>query len=226
MVQERFNSSSRHQLPATSYQLPANSCQLPEANGELEAGRWKLVAGFSLVEVVIALGLLTVVSLGVAQLFAASTRATWVARGNTSTTALAEQKMEQIRSLTWGFDADGQGLPVSDTSTDLSVFPPAQNGTGLNPTPSDSLEKNTPGCFEYLDANGSWVGNAATAPGSAVYVRRWSILPLPTNPNNTLVIQVLVSPLANEVGRLQTSFTRTRMAGDALLITVKTRKAS
>ena len=65
--------------------------------------------GFSLVEVVIALGILTGVSLGVAQLFAASTNANRVARNRTSTTAMAEQKMEQLRSLDWGFDLQGQG---------------------------------------------------------------------------------------------------------------------
>jgi prepilin-type N-terminal cleavage/methylation domain-containing protein len=182
--------------------------------------------GFTLIEVVIALGLLMVVSLGVAQLFAASTRANYIAKGNTSTTALAEQKMEQIRSLTWGFDLDGYGLPVSDTTTNLSVQPPAATGTGLNPTPASSLEENTAGCFEYVDAHGTWVGNDTTPPGTAVFVRRWSIQPLPTNPNNTLVIQVLVSPLANENARKTTDFTRTRMSGDALLISVKTRKAS
>jgi hypothetical protein len=37
---------------------------------------------------------------------------------------------------------------------------------------------------------------------------------------------VLVTPLANEIARKETTFTRTRMAGDALLISVKTRKAS
>ena len=73
--------------------------------------------GFSLIEVVVAMGLLTMVSLGVAQLFAASTRVNIIARGQTSTTMLAEQKLEQIRSLTWGFDTDGEGLPVSDTSS-------------------------------------------------------------------------------------------------------------
>src|SRR5687768_11233015 len=93
--------------------------------------------GFSLTEVVIAMGLLTTVSLGVAQLFAVSTKANQVARGQTSTTAMAEQKMEQLRALTWGFDPAGQGLPVSDTSTNLSVAPPASNGSGLNPSPVD-----------------------------------------------------------------------------------------
>jgi hypothetical protein len=58
-----------------------------------------------------------------------------------------------------------------------------------------------------------------------VYIRRWSILPLPTNPNNTLVIQVLVTPVANEQARVASNFTRTRMPGDALLISIKTRKA-
>ena len=87
--------------------------------------------------------ILTVVSLGVAQLFAASTRVNIIARGQTSTTMLAEQKIEQIRSLTWGFDTNGEGLPVSDTTSDLTVYPTTQNGSGLNPSPADSLEQNT-----------------------------------------------------------------------------------
>ena len=45
--------------------------------------------GFSLVEVLVAMGLLTAVSMGVAQLFALSTRANLIAKGQTSTTAMA-----------------------------------------------------------------------------------------------------------------------------------------
>jgi prepilin-type N-terminal cleavage/methylation domain-containing protein len=182
--------------------------------------------GFTLVEVIIAMGILTAVSLSVAQLFATSTRANLAARTRTSTTAMAEQKLEQIRSLTWGFDTQGQGLPVSDTTTNLTVYPLTQNGNGLNPSPSDSLEQNTTGFFDFLDAGGNWVGTGAQIPGTAAYVRRWSITPLPTNPNNTLIIQVLVTPLSNEQGRVASPFTRTRMLGDALLISVKTRKAA
>lgn len=182
--------------------------------------------GFSLVEVLVSMGLLTAVSLGVAQLFALSTRANVVAKGLTSTTAMAEQKLEQLRGLTWGFDLTGQGLPVSDTTTNLTVSPPAHDGSGLNPSPIDSLEQNTAGFVDFLDGGGNWVGTGSTAPASAVYIRRWSIQPLPTNPNNTLVIQVLVTPVTNEQARVQSQFTRTRMAGDALLISVKTRKAS
>jgi prepilin-type N-terminal cleavage/methylation domain-containing protein len=182
--------------------------------------------GFSIIEVVISMALLTVVSLGVAQLFGASTRQNLVARGLTSTTALAEQKMEQLRALTWGFDKDGQGLPVSDTTTNLAVYPPTSSGTGLNPSPADALDKNTAGFVDFLDAYGNWVGTGLTPPSNAVYVRRWSIQPLPLNPNNTLVIQVLATPVANEHVRRATPSGQVRMAGDALLLSVKTRKAS
>jgi prepilin-type N-terminal cleavage/methylation domain-containing protein len=183
-------------------------------------------AGFSLIEVIISMALLTTVSLGVAQVFAMTTRVNYVARGQTSATTMAEQKIEQIRGLTWGFDLQGQGLPQTDTTTNLAVWPADKTGAGLNPSPSDSLERNTVGYVDYLDPNGTWVGTGVTPPGNAMYIRRWSIQPMPTNPNNTLVFQVLVTTVASEATRVATSFTRTRMLTDALIVSVKTRKAS
>lgn len=181
--------------------------------------------GFSLVEVLISMGILTAVSLGVAQLFGLSTRANYIARGQTSSTAMAEQKMEQLRALTWGFDSQGQGLPVSDTVTNLAVDPASANGAGLNPSPTDALEENTPGYVDFLDAHGTYVGTGMTPPGSAAFIRRWAVRPLPTNPNNTLVLQVLVTPVSNEGARIAGNGPRRRMAGDTLLVSVKTRKA-
>jgi prepilin-type N-terminal cleavage/methylation domain-containing protein len=182
--------------------------------------------GFSLVEVIVAMGLLTVVSLGVAQLFAVSARANHVAKGQTSATSLAEQKLEQLRSLTWGFDAKEQGLPVSDTTTNLATDPPTSSGSGLNPSPSESLRSNQAGYVDFLDGHGAYVGTGSVIPAAAVYVRRWSIQPLPTNPNNTLILQVLVSPVSNERIRQQgDADTLNRLPGDALLVSVKTRKA-
>jgi len=182
--------------------------------------------GFSLIEVIISMGLLTTVSLGVAQLFAVSTKANRTARNQTSAVTLAEQKIEQIRSLTWGFDLNGQGLPVTDTTTNLAVYPHTNTGSGLNPSPSDSLLTNRDGFVDYLDRNGVWVGTGAQPPGNATYIRRWAIVPLPTNPNNTLVIQVVVTPVSDEMQRVDTGQnTRPRMPGDAVLISVKTRKA-
>jgi type II secretory pathway pseudopilin PulG len=183
--------------------------------------------GFSLVEVIISMGLLTTVSLGVAQLFAVSTQANLVARSSTSTTALAEQKMEQIRSLSWGFDLQGQGLPVTDTTTNLAEYPFTTDGGGLNPSPTDSLSQNRPGYVDYLDATGTWLGSGDAPPAGAAFVRRWAIQPLPTNPNNTLVIQVLVTTVGNESRRIASgNGTNARLPGDALLTSVKTRKAS
>jgi len=182
--------------------------------------------GFSLIEVIISMGLLTTVSLGVAQLFAVSTKANRTARNQTSAVTLAEQKIEQIRSLTWGFDLNGQGLSVTDTTTNLAVYPHTNTGSGLNPSPSDSLLTNRDGFVDYLDRNGVWVGTGAQPPGNATYIRRWAIVPLPTNPNNTLVIQVVVTPVSDEMQRVDTGQnTRPRMPGDAVLISVKTRKA-
>ncbi len=182
--------------------------------------------GFSLVEVLVSMGLLTVVSLGVAQMFGIATRANYTAKGQTSTTVLAEQKIEELRSLMWGFDTEGLGLPVTDTTTNLTVYPHTSTGTGLNPTPAGSLEENTPGCVDYLDGNGAWVGTGVNPPGTAVYIRRWAIQPLPTNPNNTLVLQVLVTPVTTEALRTRLAEGRTRQPGDSLIVTVKTRKAS
>jgi prepilin-type N-terminal cleavage/methylation domain-containing protein len=181
--------------------------------------------GFSLVEVLISMGLLTVVSLGVAQLFAVSTRANVVAKGQTSTTAMAEQKMEQLRGLTWGFDTAGQGLPLSDTTTNLAVDPQTATGSGLNPSPSTTINENVAGYVDFLDAHGTYVGTGTAVPAAASYIRRWSIQPLPTNPNNTLVFQVLVTPASNEAARVPGPGARKRMAGDAFLVTLRTRKA-
>jgi type II secretory pathway pseudopilin PulG len=195
------------------------------SSNSVRCGGRSHAGGFSLVEVLISMGLLTVVSLSVAQLFAMSTQSNRTARGLTSTTALAEQKLEQLRSLMWGFATDGTGLPLSDTSTNLAVTPATQMGTGLNPSPSDSLDRNTTGFVDFLDESGTWLGTGNVPPARTVYVRRWSITPLPTNPNNTLILQVLVTPLAMEAMRGESLEARRRMPGEAWLISVKTRKA-
>lgn len=182
--------------------------------------------GFSLIEVLVSIGLLTVVSLSVGQLFAVATTANLNARGQTSTAILAAQKMEQLRGLTWGFDvATGLGLPLSDTATDLSTDPAsATGGRGLNPSPAGTLDSNTPGYVDYLDARGNWVGTGAAPPPGTIYIRRWAVEPLPTNPNNTLVLQVLVTTLRREI-RHTGSGPRQRLMDDTRLVSVKTRKA-
>ena len=181
--------------------------------------------GFTIIEVLIALLILAITALGVAQLFAVAIQATSGARNQTSTTVLAAQKMEQLRALTWGFDDSGTGLPVCDTTTDLTQEPPTATGSGLNPSPANSLDVNTPGFVDFLDQRGQRVGTGAVAPPTAIYIRRWSIRPLPTNPNNTLILQVLVTTVQREAQVGGTPGPRRRYADDALIVTVKTRKA-
>jgi prepilin-type N-terminal cleavage/methylation domain-containing protein len=181
-------------------------------------------AGFTIVEVLIAMMLLTMTALGVAQMFGLAIRATQAGRYQTSTAILASQKLEQLRALTWGFDSQGAGLPVSDTTTNLAVEPAANGGGGLNPSPSNSLSQNVPGYVDFLDARGQWVGTGTVPPVTALFIRRWNVSPLPVNPNNTLILQVLVTTVHRE--RQAPVGPRRRMADEALVATVKTRKAN
>jgi type II secretory pathway pseudopilin PulG len=151
--------------------------------------------GFSLVEVLVAAVILVTGLIAVAELFIISTNANRAARRVTTTAVLAQQKIEQLRGLTWGFD--DFGLPISDFSTNVTVTPPSSaGGVGLQASPNDTLATATPGYVDYLDAYGAWVGTGASPPAGALYERRWSIDPLPTNPNNTLVFQVVVDRIA------------------------------
>jgi type II secretory pathway pseudopilin PulG len=180
--------------------------------------------GFSLLEVLFATTILIVGVAGLAQLFAMSTRTNTSARATTFAAVLAQQKMEQLRSLTWGFD--NAGLPLTDTSTDTTgATESPTGGRGLTPSPSGTLGANTDGYCDFVDGNGQSVGGGTAPPPSAVYIRRWSIEPLPTNPNNTLVLQVLVTRKGNR-GTADTDVGVKRLPDEARIISVKTRKAT
>lgn len=183
--------------------------------------------GFSLVEVMFSMAILMAIALGVVQLFATATKSNLNAKGQTSTVTLAVQKMEQLRGLTWGFDLTGLGLPLSDTTTNLAQDPPTNDGRGLNPSPAGTLDANTDGYVDYLDQFGAWVGTGAMPPATAYYIRRWSIEPLPTNPNNTLILQVMVTTVATEQARQAAggAGSRRRQIADARIVSVKTRKS-
>ena len=179
-------------------------------------------AGFSLLEVMVATGLLATALVSLAQLFVISTKSNIGSHNTTYAAVLAEQKLEELRALAWGYDT--QGLPLSDTTTNTSVSPETPTGgTGLSPSPSSSLGSNTPGFVDYIDAFGNKLGTGGTPPNKAIYTRRWSITPLPTNPNNTLVLQVLVTRNNNR-GTADEGAVK-RLPEEARMITVKTRKA-
>lgn len=184
--------------------------------------RFSKESGFSLVETLVATLMLAMALTSLAELFAISVKNNAVARNGTFTSVLAAQKMEQLRALTWGFDV--LSLPISDTSTDTAVSPQVPTGgKGLSPSPSNTLRANTNGYVDYVDPQGVILGGGTVIPDNTAYIRRWLIEPLPTNPNNTLIIQVLVTRRRDrgiaDVGSVA------RAPEEARLITVKTRKA-
>jgi len=195
----------------------------------LARSRFSSEAGFSLVEVLIAMGVMTVGVVSLAQLFALSTRANHSSKTTTFTVMLAQQKMEQLRGLIWGFDTIG--LPISDVTTNSSVVPQSAGcptsttagvGTGLSPSPAGTLSDNVSGWVDYLDINGCLLSGGATAPNRTIYIRRWSVEPLPTNPNNTLILQVLVTRRTDR-GEADNGNV-TRLPEEARLMSIKTRK--
>ena len=179
-------------------------------------------SGFSLLEVLVATAILATSLVSLAQLFALSTRSNIGSRNMTYATVLAQQKLEELRSLSWGFDQ--VGLPISDITTDTTVTPETPTGgTGLSPSADSALQANTTGYVDYIDAYGNKMGGGTVPPQNAIYTRRWSISPLPTNPNNTLVIQVLVTRLKDRGAADQGAVKC--LPEEARMITVKTRKA-
>ena len=173
-----------------------------------------VMKGFTLLEVLVAMALLALAVAGVAGLAGVARQSATAARSHTMATLLAAQKMEQLLALTWRLDLAGSGLPESDTSTDLSYDPPQSGGAGLNASPAGTLQSDTAGYVDYMDAAGRWLGRGAPAPAAAAYVRRWSVQASPLNAD-ARVIQVLVRPAR-----------RSSAGADIVLSSIKTRKPS
>jgi type II secretory pathway pseudopilin PulG len=179
-------------------------------------------SGFSLVETLVATVLLATGILATAQMFVLATRGNMAAHRSTFAATLAAEKMEQLRGLTWGFD--DVGLPIQDFTTNISVDPPVAGGFGLSPSPDKALAANVDGYVDYVDRNGNTLGGGTDPPVDTVYVRRWSVEPLPTNPNNTLILQVLVFTLSDRDNEGEGPVLD-RVRDEARLVTVKTRKS-
>jgi prepilin-type N-terminal cleavage/methylation domain-containing protein len=120
--------------------------------------------GFSLVEVLVATAVVAVATLGLAQLLVMSVHTNRVSRFATVTTVLAFQKMEQLQSM---------------------------SGEEVRVAPSGALAVNTAGWFDTLDESGRVLETVLTG---AVFVRRWSVDPLPLP--DTVMLQVRVIPFA------------------------------
>jgi prepilin-type N-terminal cleavage/methylation domain-containing protein len=179
----------------------------------------KTDAGLTLVEVVIAIALFTLVSVGAAHLLVWVTRAMWSSGAETITLAAAQAKLEELESLAWRWDEAGNR--VSDLDTDLTGRTPASGGPGLAVSPPNTLDENVDGYVDYLDERGQWVGTGPSPPDSAAFARRWQVRTLAAAPDDTLIFRVLVVSLANNPasGRVISG----RGAGESVLTTARTR---
>ena len=149
--------------------------------------------GFTLLDALVATAILVTVTTGVAGLLTWSTRAAAAAGTQTTAVWLAQQKLEQLAALEWSVNE--AGLARSDDSTSVAVDPMRASGPGLRASPGSSADVNTPEYTDFVAADGSWRGDARPRAGAA-FVRRWSVVPLGSDPLNTLVITVSVRPLS------------------------------
>ena len=134
--------------------------------------------GFSLIEVLVSMALVATCAVGLAGLFAVSSRTTQESRIDTVATFAAEAKMAELRALPWAFDPANGHL----------VFDP-----GLAVSPQSSLNANVAGFVDFLNSAGVVVGSGVEPPREGVYLRRWSIQPLPSSPADALVLQVVAA---------------------------------
>ena len=171
--------------------------------------------GFTLIEVLVAMALLTVAALGGLQLVIVATEMMRDARTQSLAANVAASRLEQLRGLR--FEYDGAGVRVTDTSTDLSRDPPVPGGTGLRPSGAATLDANVAGYVDFLDSRGRWVGNGPAVPPGAAVVRRWAVEAVDAS-GDLLALQVLARPVTG--GRVGAG---ARVAGEARFVTLRAR---
>lgn len=128
--------------------------------------------GFTLVETLIATGLLITAMAGLAQLFALSVRSTRDSGQFGVALAAAQDKLESLRALRFGYDEAG-----------ATVTDPRLRGT-----PVASLSGDVEGCVDWLDGSGAGLADAH----GAAYVRRWRITTMASDEPEAIAIDVCV----------------------------------
>jgi type II secretory pathway pseudopilin PulG len=151
--------------------------------------------GFTLLETLVATGILITSLAGLAQLFGLSSQ--FARRAGVSGAALvaAQDKLESLRGHAFAYDS--AGAPVTDAA--------------LLPSPSDSLDSNVPPHVDWLDSSGSARSNAE----SAVLVRRWRVSRVDAGTPDAITIEVCVYRAGDDVGAAW---------ADACLSTIRTRQ--
>jgi prepilin-type N-terminal cleavage/methylation domain-containing protein len=151
--------------------------------------------GFTLIETVTAISIIAVALTALAQLFVMASQANADARRSSFASILAMQKIEELRSL--GPDLTQQG--------------------------EVSLSSDVSGACDFLDEYGRSLGSGTSPLPGTVYIRRWSVEPIPSDPE-TFVLQVSVFPRSGK-GGANPAGVEARTFGGAQIVTIKTRRA-
>ena len=150
-------------------------------------------AGISLIETMIALGLLLVAAAGIMTM-ATVAMSTTETQGHLAarTAEYAQDKMEQLLALQY-----------PDINTDTTVFPSAFTGAGTGLAPGGGLNPNAPvaGYSDYVDKS----GNVVPAGGNWQYVRVWQITANPANTMKTITVVTEVRYAVGQAGVLPRS---------------------
>lgn len=133
--------------------------------------------GFTLLETLVATGVLVTALAGLAQLFALSARSTQQAGEQGAALAAAQDQIEVLRSVAFGYG------PLGESVTDGA----------LSPSSGDSLTMDVPGYVDYLDASGETCDLDREDHG-AVWTRRWRVTAIDQLAPEALAIEVCVFP--------------------------------
>lgn len=151
--------------------------------------------GFTLLETLIATGILVTALAGVAQLFVLGGQLTRRAGASGFALLAAQDKLESLRGRAFTYDASG-------TAVTAAV---------LQPSPSSALAEDHEPYVDWLDQDGREV----TDPDDAVLVRRWRISTLGVTTPDAISIEVCVFRIAGAGDSL---------GADACLATIRTRQ--
>lgn len=151
--------------------------------------------GASLIEAVVAAGLLAAVLTGVLPLATAVVSGTSASRGDLLAAHLARQRLAQLQALTFSRTASGV---IADLQTGLAAADFVPGGAGLSVTGPAPLEASVDGWSDWLDARGAWLSADLTAPPTARYRRRWGILA--GLPSDCVRLWVEVTPVPDATG--------------------------
>jgi type II secretory pathway pseudopilin PulG len=133
--------------------------------------------GFTLVETVVATGVLVTALAGLAQLLALSARWAQDAGRHAAALTAAQGQVELLRSLAFSYGPAGE----------------AQTDSALAPAGGGSLTEDIAGFVDYVDATGESVDVNGSGHG-AVWTLRWKVTPIDLYAPEALAIEVCVFP--------------------------------